>query len=86
MVLAICDCGEESEITRILTEKMRGGIERMYFRCQHCGKEYLVCYTDKEIRKKQKKLQKGMHPLLAKKLGKDIAADMAELKMRVEGT
>lgn len=89
-MLAKCDgeggCGKEFRIRRFILDKLGNGIEKTYFRCPHCKKEYLAFYTDKNIREKQKKIRKMTHPLFIKKMKKDIAADMAELKMRVEGT
>lgn len=89
-ILAKCDgvggCGKEFRIRRFTLDKLGDGIEKTYFNCPHCGKEYLCFYTDKNIRDKQKKIRKMTNPLFIKKMKKDIAADMAELKMRVEGT
>ena len=91
-MLALCDgidgCQKEFKITGFEIEKLESDddIEKTYFHCPHCGKEYLCFYTDRSIREKQKKIRKMTNPLFIKKLRKDIAADMAELKMRAEGT
>jgi hypothetical protein len=89
-MLAKCDgeggCGKEFRVRRFATDKLGDGIEKTYFICPHCGKEFVGFYTDRNIRAKQKKIRKMTSPLFIKKLRKDIAADMAELKMRVEGT
>jgi transcription elongation factor Elf1 len=87
-IRAKCDgeggCGEDFFIKRFTKDKLKDGIDKTYFNCPSCGKEYLCFYTNKSIRDKQKKIRKMTNPLFIKKLRKDIAADMAELKMEVE--
>lgn len=87
-ILAKCDgengCGEEFRIARLTVDNLRDGVEKSYFRCPHCDKEYLLFYTDKEIRRKQKAIRRVTNPYLLKKKRKEIAADMAALREKVE--
>jgi len=47
-LLARCDgeggCGKEFRITKLELDKLNRGIEKTYFRCPHCNKEYVAFY------------------------------------------
>lgn len=86
--LLICDgedgCGLEFRVSRPTVDSLPGGVEKTYFRCRHCEKECLLFYTDKEIRKKQKAIRRVFNPHLLEKMRKEIGADMAALRKRIE--
>lgn len=87
-VLATCDgengCGEEFRIARLSVDNLADGVEKSYFVCPHCEKEYVAFYTDREVRKKQQAIRRVTNPYLLKKKRKEIAADMAALRERME--
>ena len=43
-------CNKTFALTKFLTQKLDGGIEKVYFVCPHCQHEYVAYYTDAEIR------------------------------------
>lgn len=50
MAMVVCDrCGHSQEFLPC-TEKMQGGVERVYIKCGKCGEQYTSYYTDKPIR------------------------------------
>lgn len=87
-VLAKCDgdkgCGQEFRIARLSVDYFADGVEKSYFRCPHCDKEYVAFYTDKEIRKKQQAIRRVTNPYLLKKKRKEVAADMVALREKME--
>lgn len=96
-MLAICDgiggCKKEFNLTGLEVAKLGSGIEKTYFSCPQCGKEYVAFYTDADIRKKQgemRELQARYHKskkvkVLRKiqKLQAEIGRDMDKLKARI---
>lgn len=88
-MLVKCDgdkgCGEEFRVARFTVDNLVDGVEKTYFRCPHCEKEYVAFYTDKEIRRKQQAIRRVTNPYLLKKKRKEIAADMAALRERMNG-
>lgn len=55
-----CDagCQQAFEVGSFLTNKLPGGIEKVYFACPHCSREYVAFYTDEEIRKLQARIRR----------------------------
>lgn len=50
MAMVVCErCGHIQEFFP-RTEKMEGGVERVYIKCGKCGEQYTSYYTDKQIR------------------------------------
>lgn len=89
---AICDagCEEQFEVTEFNIIKMDEGIEKTYFTCPHCEHEYLVFYTDAEIRKLQNSI-----PIVGRMNGKSsrvltlyeqVKEKMDALRVRMEAT
>lgn len=89
-MLVKCDgengCGEEFGIKGFEVEKLGNGTEKTYFKCPHCGKEYIAFYTDKGIRMKQFKIRKLTSAKKINKLKKEIGNDMDNLRKRVEAS
>ena len=87
-LLARCDgeggCGKEFRITKLELDKLNGGIEKTYFRCPHCNKEYVAFYTDRDIRRKQVKIRTLTDLEAINKLKQEIGIDMNKLKAKVE--
>jgi len=86
-MLVKCDgtggCGKEFRITGFNLDKMSNDIEKTYFKCPYCNKEYIAFYTDKSIRKKQKKIRKLTDLKSIEKLKQEIGKDMDNLKARL---
>lgn len=56
----ICNkgCGQQFAVTDMPTKKLNNGIEKTYFICPHCEREYVCFYTDEEIRKLQVRIRR----------------------------
>lgn len=54
----ICDsgCAKEFQFEEAQLVKLESGVEKTYFNCPHCQREYVAFYTDAEIRKLQDKI------------------------------
>lgn len=99
-IKAICTagCGQQFTVTEMPTVQLGGGIEKMYFTCPHCQHEYLVSYTDAEIRKLQERIRRVQrrfanphdnHQDARKKearLEAQIKEKMSALRKRFEGS
>lgn len=87
-MLAICDgdkgCNKEFNLEKFETEFLDDGVEKTYFKCPNCGKEFIAFYTDEAIRNKQKKIRKLKDVNKVERLRKRIAIDMKVLRERVE--
>lgn len=97
-MLAICDgtggCKKEFRIAGFEVGKLDNGIEKTYFKCPHCNKEYVAFYTDEDIREKQEEmraLQARYHKAKKvkvlrriQKLQAEIGRDMDKLKQKHE--
>ena len=46
-------CNNRFRIDELHVDKLPNSIQKTYFNCPHCGREYLVYYTDKSIRQLQ---------------------------------
>ncbi|MEV2478355.1 transglycosylase [Paenibacillus larvae] len=89
---------KEFTISRLKAKRLRDGIEKNYFTCPHCSKEYVSYYTDAAIRKEQKRLLdiekkhkqtrkielKEEYKRKYKKLFADIVKASDDLKTRIE--
>lgn len=94
-----CDagCQKSFEFEDFSTDKLGGGIEKVYFVCPHCDKEYVAFYTDDEIRKLQTRIRRVQrrfsdpndnHEDAAKKeadLKQQIKEKMGVLRVKIEG-
>ena len=49
-------CNNQIRIEKYSTERI-GDIEKVYFKCDSCGKEYVILYTDPEIRRLQAEIR-----------------------------
>jgi predicted RNA-binding Zn-ribbon protein involved in translation (DUF1610 family) len=87
-MLVKCDgkdgCNQEFNLEKIEVTKLDNDIEKTYFVCPHCGKEYVAFYTDKHIRKKQAIIRGLKSPSAIEQLRKEIAKDMKRLRKKVE--
>ncbi len=87
-MLVKCDgkdgCKESFDFKGFEVEKLDNDIEKTYFICPHCGKEFISFYTDTCIRKKQGLIRGIVSESEIKKLKKEIAKDMKKLRKRVE--
>ena len=90
-LLAKCDgaggCGQQFTITKFENKKVFDDVKKNFFRCPHCGKEYVNFYTNTSIRKKQVKMRtmKNPTPEKVETLRLQIKAEMDELKVRYGG-
>ncbi|MOA27870.1 hypothetical protein D3C78_1487730 [compost metagenome] len=94
-----CDagCKQAFEFEDFSIAKLDGGIEKLYFTCPHCGKEYVSFYADAEIRKLQARIRRVQrrfadpndnHEDAAKKeaeLQQQIKEKMDALRAQIEG-
>ncbi|WP_313758553.1 hypothetical protein [Tissierella sp.] len=99
--MVLCDECKKDFTVNIKTEELNDNIEKVYFVCPHCNKEYTSYYTNVLIKKKQIKMRnikgkigefKGINPKKAmnlykqyEKLKKELSADMEKLRKIVEG-
>ncbi len=85
-ILAKCDgkggCGKEFRVTKLELDKLNGGIEKTYFCCPRCNKEYIAFYTDRNIRRKQAKIRTLTDLEAISKLKQEIGRDMDKLKAK----
>lgn len=97
--MIICDnCTKEFELKPI-TKKLNDGIYEVYFKCPHCSEKYNSYFTNKNIRIKQKninkmweiyknaKTQEEVVEMVTKidSLKASIKADMESLKKKMLG-
>ena len=89
-MLLKCDgkggCSKEFRIETFEVEKLDRDIEKTYFICPHCGKEYISFYTDRHIRKKQELIRGIKSESAIKKLKEEIGKDMKKLRKKVEAS
>lgn len=89
-MLAICNegCEKEFQIDKFETKHMDNEVEKTYFECPYCKREYVAFYTDPEIRELQAKIRntgwndEGANML--PKLVEDNKLLMNELRKRME--
>ena len=84
----MCDgvdgCGKRFAIDKFMVEKLNNGIEKTYFKCQHCSKQFISFYTDKIIRAKQAKIRKMTKEEEMRRMKDVIATDMYNLRRSIE--
>ena len=89
-MLLKCDgkggCGEEFRIETFEVEKLEKDIEKTFFICPHCDKEFISFYTDRHIRRKQELIRGVTSESGIKRLKEEIAKDMKKLKKKVEAS
>lgn len=57
--LVKCDeCRHEFVLKKLKTKKLTNGVEKTFFSCPSCKKEYVSFITDKNLRNKQKEMQR----------------------------
>lgn len=89
-MLVKCDgpesCGREFHLEKFELAKLDNEVEKTYFICPHCGKEYVAFYTDPTIRRKQEKIRRLYSPYKIEKLKNEIAKDMKKLRSEIEAS
>ncbi len=87
-MLMVCDgdngCNKEFNLDKLDIEYLDDGIEKTYFKCPNCSKEFIAFYTDETIRNKQKKIRKLKDVNKIERLKKHIAIDVNALRERME--
>jgi hypothetical protein len=88
-MLSKCDhCQHEFQVDGFPIEDMPDGVEKTYFECPHCKREYVAFYTDPEIRELQAKIRNtGWNDEEANTLLKMVEDNkrlMNELRKRME--
>jgi transcription initiation factor IIE alpha subunit len=87
-MLVVCNgdngCNKEFILDKLEVEYLDNEVEKSYFICPNCGKEFVAFYTDKAIRKKQNKVKKIKDVNKFNILKKSIAIDMKVLKEKIE--
>lgn len=87
-MLAICDgdkgCNQEFNLDKFETEYMDNSVEKIYFKCPNCSKEFIAFYTDEAIRNKQNKIRKLKDVGKVERLRKRIEIDMRVLREKIE--
>lgn len=90
-------CGHRFYVQRFKLDKLDNKVEKTYFTCPNCGREYVCFYTDEPIRKLQAKMRElhrkmkwadtdGLKQLVQDEvqLKDTIAQGMASVKQEVE--
>ncbi|OMD20670.1 hypothetical protein BJP48_30920 [Paenibacillus odorifer] len=77
---AICNegCNKQFEVNGFQTARLPGAIEKTYFICPHCKREYVVFYTDLEVRELQAKIRRVQTKLQNPRV--DQAATLKQVK------
>lgn len=91
-LLSRCDagCGNTFTIDQIKTQRLSGGIDKVYFVCPHCNHEYVSHYTDAEIRNIQARIRRAhmvfasLGPDHTKEAKRKVAKREAELKQQIK--
>lgn len=83
---AICNlgCRRKFVVSSLNTDHIGNGIEKTYFICPLCGKQYICFYTNEEIRRIQQDIAKSKNISNTRKLQKINKSKMEELKKRIE--
>ncbi|WP_096465101.1 hypothetical protein [Aneurinibacillus soli] len=50
------DCKQDFSLTSIEQKKLDNGVERNYFICPHCQRQYTAFYTNQKVRRNQAKI------------------------------
>lgn len=80
MIVMVCDeCKADFTVFRPGVEIVKDDIERTYFACPSCNKDYTVCYTNDGIRSMQRMIQ----GLVGGKGKKNVRLRL-DLKKRIE--
>ncbi|WP_123053139.1 hypothetical protein [Clostridium sp. JN-1] len=75
-----CDfCGKTFKIKKLKTKWIDNNVQRTYFICPHCKKEYTSFYADRRIRKNIKKIDdlQRQHDAIVKE-NKEIMHELRE--------
>lgn len=75
-------CGHKFYVQHFKLDKLDNKVEKTYFNCPNCGREYVCFYTDESIRKlqaKMRELHRKMKWADADRL-KQLTQDEAQLK------
>ncbi|MGE6515186.1 hypothetical protein [Lysinibacillus sphaericus] len=92
-VYAKCNksCGQSFYVKHLKKDKLHNSIEKTYFNCPNCGREYVCFYTDEQVRKLQKKQREIQRKLKWKEgtpegtvLLKELTRLRADTKQRME--
>ncbi|MEV2911411.1 hypothetical protein ABNF65_23095 [Paenibacillus larvae] len=75
-------CKKEFIIGEVKTKNIKEDLEKTYFICPRCGKEYTVLLTDSKIRQDQQRLEKLEKEQIA--LRERMVKDMSLLSQSLE--
>ncbi|MEV3587142.1 hypothetical protein ABNE08_20330 [Paenibacillus larvae] len=75
-------CKREFLVGEVKIKNVKADIEKTYFICPRCGKEYTVLLTDSKIRQNQQRLEKLEKEQIA--LREKIVKDMSLLSQSLE--
>lgn len=69
-IRTICNegCNEPFEIHEMPTTQLTNKVEKTYFTCSNCNHEYVIHYTDPEIRQ----LQEGIRKVLGRRVNPNL--------------
>lgn len=56
--MIVCDICKKEFALKPITKKHIDGINEVYFKCPHCSEKYISYFTNKNIRIKQKNINK----------------------------
>ncbi|MGW8823340.1 hypothetical protein ACWGNU_14560 [Paenibacillus lautus] len=82
-----CDagCRQGFEFDDFSHEQLPDGVEKTFFTCPHCGREYLAFYSDEDIRKLQARIRRVQKRFADPKDNHEDAARMeAELQTQIK--
>lgn len=82
-----CDsgCGKGFDFEDFSHELLPDGMEKTFFTCPHCGREYVAFYTDEEIRKLQARIRRVQRRFADPEDNhEDAARKEAELKAQIK--
>lgn len=89
-MLLTCDgkggCNETFELEKLEVEKLANDVEKTFFICPHCDKEYISFYTDRHIRRKQELIRGITSESGQKRIKEEIGKDMKKLRKKVEAS
>lgn len=76
-------CGHSFCVQHVKVDKLDSTIEKTYFNCPNCGREYVCFYTDEQVRKLQKKQREVQRKLKwedGTPKGTELSEELAKLR------
>lgn len=86
-MLSFCDagCQRTFEAEELKTIRIGNGIDKVYFTCPHCGREYVAFYYDQEIKWLQAQIRSVQKRFANPRANHTKAAQReAEIKARIK--